>query len=41
MLAALRAVLAIGSTSGRDIVAGIVLGFEVQLHHAWAQRDAA
>jgi hypothetical protein len=41
MLAALRAVLAIGSTSGRDIVAGIVLGFEVQLHHAWAQRNAA
>ena len=41
MLAALRAVLAIGSTSGRDIVAGIVLGFEVQLHHAWARRSAA
>lgn len=41
MLAALRAVLAIGSTSGRDIVAGIVLGFEAQLHHAWARRSAA
>jgi hypothetical protein len=41
MLAALRAVLALGSTSGRDIVAGIVLGFEAQLHHAWARRSAA
>jgi hypothetical protein len=40
-LAALRAVLAIGSTSGRDIVAGIVLGVEAQLHDAWAQRSAA
>lgn len=40
-LAALRPVLAIGSTSGRDIVAGIVLGFEAQLHRAWAQRSAA
>ena len=41
MLAALRAVLAIGSTSGRDIVAGIVLGFEAQLHHARVLRSAA
>lgn len=41
VLAALRAVLAIGSTSGRDIVAGVVLGFEAQLHHAWARRSAA
>jgi len=41
MLAALRAVLAIGSTSGGDIVAGIVLGFEAELHHAWALRSAA
>jgi len=41
MLAALRAVLAIGSTSGGDIVAGIVLGFEAQLHHAWVLRSAA
>jgi len=40
-LAALRPVLAIGSTSGRDIVGGIVLGFEIQLHHAWARRSAA
>jgi hypothetical protein len=40
-LAALRAVLAIGSTSGRDIVAGIVLGFDTQLHHAWVLRSAA
>jgi hypothetical protein len=40
-LAALRPVLAIGSTSGRDIVAGIVLGVEAQLHHGRAQRSAA
>ncbi len=40
-LGALRAVLAIGSTSGRDIVAGIVLGIEAQLHRAWARRSAA
>lgn len=40
-LGALRAVLAIGSTSGRDIVAGIVLGLDAQLHHAWARRSAA
>jgi hypothetical protein len=41
MLAALRAVLAIGSSSGRDIVAGIVLGFDAQLHHARVLRSAA
>jgi hypothetical protein len=41
MLVALRAVLAIGSTSGRDIVAGIALGFDTQLHHARVLRSAA
>ena len=41
MLAALRAVLAIGSTSGRDVVAGIALGFEAQLRQARVRRSAA
>jgi hypothetical protein len=40
-LVALRHVLAIGSTSGRDIVAGLVLGLEAQLDHAQALRSAA
>jgi hypothetical protein len=40
-LKTLRAVLAIGSTSGHDIVAGIVLGCDAQLHHARALRSAA
>ena len=40
-LARLRPVLAIGATSGRDIVAGLLLGLDVQLHVGGLRRAAA